>query len=246
MASKNSNDLNVTIKEGKSLITALIEALNENTDALKRAAGDSDKPEAKCEEATQAEQSDAPAPEQPATPAPSVQQTAPNPLPQPTVVPPQAQTPVAPPQQTPQAVPTPQGYPQQSQTGAPVNYAPQPSTPAQTPYMPGVPNTMPQQATPNYPVSAAGPAPGTDITGAVPTTATTPGVSAVSPPSAPTGAGITLDMIANAGAELVEKGRMGEVLNLLHNYGVDSVNALKPEFYAPVAQALRELGATSI
>lgn len=245
MASKNSNDLNVTIKEGKSLITALIEALNENTEALKRAAGGSDKPEAKCEEATQTEQSDALAPELPATPAPPVQQTAPNPLPQPTVVPPQAQTPVAPPQQTPQAVPTPQGYPQQPQTGAPVNYAPQQSTPAQTPYMPGVPNTTPQQATPNYPVSAAGPAPGTNMTGAVPTTATTPGVSAVNPPSAPT-AGITLDMISNAGAELVEKGYMAQVLDILHRHGVDSANALKPEHYAEVAQELRALGATNI
>lgn len=245
MASKNSNDLTVTIKEGKSLITALIDAINENTEAVKRATGGKAEPEeATAEKATQKEQSDAPAPEQPAAPAP-VQQTAPNPLPQPTVMPPQAQAPVAPPQ-TPQAVPAPQGYPQQAQTGAPVNYAPQQSTPAQTPYMPGVPNTMPQQATPNYPASAAGPAPGTNMTGAAPTTATTPGVSAVNPPSAPTGAGITLDMIANAGAELVEKGYMAQVLDILHRHGVDSANALKPEHYAEVAQELRALGATSI
>lgn len=180
------------------------------------------------QQATQV-QSNTPA-EMPATPVPN-----PNFTPQPTAMPPQGQAPVA------QPYPTAQGYPVQTPQQPQMNY-PQQGTPAQMPYTQNAQPTSAPQATQNYPVNAAGPVSGTPgAFGATPT-AMPNAASAVNPQSAPNG-NLTLDMICNAAAALIDNGKMGEVLNILHSYGVDTATALKPEYFPPVADALRALGA---
>jgi len=57
-------------------------------------------------------------------------------------------------------------------------------------------------------------------------------------------AGVTLDAIINAGAGLVEKGMMAQVVALLGKYGLQAVNQLQPAQYAPFAAELRALGAS--
>lgn len=55
--------------------------------------------------------------------------------------------------------------------------------------------------------------------------------------------GVTLDAIINAGAGLVEKGMMAQVVALLGKYGLQAVNQLQPAQYEPFAAELRALGA---
>lgn len=55
--------------------------------------------------------------------------------------------------------------------------------------------------------------------------------------------GVTLEAIINAGAGLVEKGMMAQVVALLGKYGLQAVNQLQPAQYAPFAAELRALGA---
>lgn len=62
----------------------------------------------------------------------------------------------------------------------------------------------------------------------------------IATPQAP---GVTLDAIINAGAGLVEKGMMAQVVALLKNYGVQAVNQLQPTQYDAFANDLRTLGA---
>lgn len=54
---------------------------------------------------------------------------------------------------------------------------------------------------------------------------------------------VTLDDICNAGAKLVEKGKMADVLALLGKYQVQAVNQIKPEQFGSFAEDLRSLGA---
>ncbi|MPN58248.1 hypothetical protein SDC9_205951 [bioreactor metagenome] len=101
-------------------------------------------------------------------------------------------------------------------------------------------------APPNYappvPVVASAPvAPAQTTTTAAPVTpAANPAPAAAVPTSAPT---YTLDQIANAGATLVDAGKMGELIGLLGQFGVAAVTDLKPEQYGAFATALRGLGA---
>ena len=75
-------------------------------------------------------------------------------------------------------------------------------------------------------------------------------------PTAPTGAqayqtGVpvapgpqyTVDQIMQAGATLMDAGRVDELVNLLHTFGVQAVTDLKPEQMGAFATALRGLGA---
>lgn len=67
-------------------------------------------------------------------------------------------------------------------------------------------------------------------------------VSSVPLAQAPT---FTLEQVSKAGADLVtaQPGRMPELMNLLQQFGVQTVNALKPEQLGPFATALRGMGA---
>ena len=69
--------------------------------------------------------------------------------------------------------------------------------------------------------------------------ANVPVASAV-PTGAPT---YTLDMIARAGAALVDAGKMDALCGLLAKYGVDALTALDPAQYGNFANELRALGA---
>ena len=63
-------------------------------------------------------------------------------------------------------------------------------------------------------------------------------------PTAPAEKVYTFDDITNAGAQLLEAGKMQELMKLLkEGYGVQAVTQLKPEQYAAVADDLRKLGA---
>ena len=69
--------------------------------------------------------------------------------------------------------------------------------------------------------------------------ANAPVASAV-PTGAPT---YTLDMIARAGAALVDAGKMDALCGLLAKYGVEALTALDPAQYGNFANDLRALGA---
>lgn len=68
-------------------------------------------------------------------------------------------------------------------------------------------------------------------------------------PPAPTGVPVappeqyTADQIMKAGAVLMDAGRVSELVNLLHSFGVNAVTELKPEQLGAFATALRSMGA---
>ena len=78
-----------------------------------------------------------------------------------------------------------------------------------------------------------------------------PVAPAAAPVAAPTAASIavptaapsyTSEQLAKVGADLVQAGKMPQLLALLAQYGVQAVTQLTPEQYGPFALALRGLG----
>ena len=69
------------------------------------------------------------------------------------------------------------------------------------------------------------------------------------PPAQPTGVPLapapqyTVDQIMQAGATLMDAGKVNELMNLLHSFGVQAVMDLKPAQLGAFATAMRELGA---
>ena len=63
------------------------------------------------------------------------------------------------------------------------------------------------------------------------------GVPVAAPPQ------YTVDQIMKAGATLMDAGRVDDLMNLLHTFGVAAVTELKPEQTGAFATALRGLGA---
>lgn len=53
----------------------------------------------------------------------------------------------------------------------------------------------------------------------------------------------TVDQIMAAGATLMDAGKVNDLMNLLHSFGVQAVMDLKPEQLGAFATAMRELGA---
>lgn len=53
----------------------------------------------------------------------------------------------------------------------------------------------------------------------------------------------TVDQIMAAGATLMDAGKVNELMNLLHSFGVQAVMDLKPEQLGAFATAMRDLGA---
>ena len=104
---------------------------------------------------------------------------------------------------------------------APVNPTP---TPTPAPTVPTQATGAPLSATPAQTVAPVANAP---VASAVPT-------------GAPT---YTLDMIARAGAALVDAGKMDALCGLLAKYGVEALTALDPAQYGNFANDLRALGA---
>lgn len=97
--------------------------------------------------------------------------------------------------------------------------------PAQQPVVPAVPV---QSAAPIQPtVSAVSPVPTAPVPQAVPTSTRT----------------YTPDELAKAAMQLMDSGRQNELLELLRQFGTNSIPALQPSQYGAFATALRGMGA---
>lgn len=106
--------------------------------------------------------------------------------------------------------------------------------------------TVPNEGTLNFntpagnaPVAAPAPAP----TPAAPPVTPMPTAAAPAPAVPVTAPTYTLDQIAKAGANLVDAGKMEQLLALLTKYGVQAVTQLTPDQYGAFATELRALGA---
>ena len=117
-----------------------------------------------------------------------------------------------------------------------------PATPA-APVNPTPAPTVPTQA-PGAPLSATPAQTAAQIAPTVPVAQPAPVANTAPAPTAPTSAPqYTLDMIARAGAALVDAGKMDALCGLLAKYGVEALTALDPAQYGNFANDLRALGA---
>lgn len=114
----------------------------------------------------------------------------------------------------------------------PIQFTPKQDTPAQAA---PAPVANPTTAPPATAVSSA----------TAPTPAATPNAVADAAAPSPVAATkpVTFDEIVTAGSQLLDAGRMNDLLGLLKGFGVQAITQLKPEQYADVAVALRGLGA---
>lgn len=110
--------------------------------------------------------------------------------------------------------------------------------------VPVVANDAPVQAAVPAPAPApvSAPAPTVPVAptapvAAAPTNFPAPSVPLAAPPK------YTVDQIMAAGATLMDAGKVNELMNLLHSFGVQAVMDLKPEQLGAFATAMRELGA---
>ena len=93
------------------------------------------------------------------------------------------------------------------------------------------------------PVAAPAPAPAPAPTPAAPPVTPMPTAAAPAPAVPVTAPTYPLDQIAKAGANLVDAGKMEQLLALLTKYGVQAVTQLTPDQYGAFATELRALGA---
>lgn len=93
------------------------------------------------------------------------------------------------------------------------------------------------------PVAAPASAPAPTPTPAAPPVTPMPTAAAPAPAVPVTAPTYTLDQIAKAGANLVDAGKMEQLLALLTKYGVQAVTQLTPDQYGVFATELRALGA---
>lgn len=93
------------------------------------------------------------------------------------------------------------------------------------------------------PVAAPAPAPAPAPTPAAPPVTPMPTAAAPAPAVPVTAPTYTLDQIAKAGANLVDAGKMEQLLALLNKYSVQAVTQLTPDQYGAFATELRALGA---
>lgn len=96
-----------------------------------------------------------------------------------------------------------------------------PAAPVQQP-QPVVPQQAPTAAPAQQPMPAPAPV---------------AGVPLAQPPK------YTVDQIMAAGAQLMDAGKVNDLMNLLHSFGVQAVMDLKPEQLGAFATALRDMGA---
>ena len=76
----------------------------------------------------------------------------------------------------------------------------------------------------------------------VPTDPVSAPAAPVAPPAPTAAPSYTSEQLAKVGADLVQAGKMPQLLALLAQYGVQAVTQLPPEQYGPFALALRGLG----
>lgn len=108
----------------------------------------------------------------------------------------------------------------------------QTATPAPAPANANVPTAQP--AAPVMPATMPAPTP---VATNAPVSYPAPNVPLAQPPK------YTVDQIMAAGATLMDAGKVNELMNLLHSFGVQAVMDLKPEQLGAFATAMRELGA---
>ena len=104
---------------------------------------------------------------------------------------------------------------------------------------------LPTEATqvasnPTIPVSAPQTVPAAQSVPNVSTPAPDTSSAPIMPASAPQ---YTLDMLANAGATLINAGKINDVMAILAKFGVEALTSLAPDKYGAVAIELRNLGA---
>ena len=116
-------------------------------------------------------------------------------------------------------------FPTAQQAPAAASTQPQPVVPQQAPAAP-VQQPMPAPA-PVAPMPATTAQPNTPVAG----------VPLAQPPK------YTVDQIMAAGAQLMDAGKVNDLMNLLHSFGVQAVMDLKPEQLGAFATALRDMGA---
>ena len=116
-------------------------------------------------------------------------------------------------------------FPTAQQAPAAASTQPQPVVPQQAPAAP-VQQPMPAPA----PVAPM-PAPATTAQPNTPVA----GVPLAQPPK------YTVDQIMAAGAQLMDAGKVNDLMNLLHSFGVQAVMDLKPEQLGAFATALRDI-----
>lgn len=97
-------------------------------------------------------------------------------------------------------------------------------------------NTQPQPPIPQQPFPMNQPMPAPPVAPAAGFTPA-PSVPLAQPPK------YTVDQIMAAGAMLMDAGKVNELMNLLHSFGVQAVMDLKPEQLGAFATAMRGLGA---
>ena len=108
---------------------------------------------------------------------------------------------------------------------------------------PAAASTQPQPVVPPAaPVQQPMPAPAPAAPMPAPATTAQPntpvaGVPLAQPPK------YTVDQIMAAGAQLMDAGKVNDLMNLLHSFGVQAVMDLKPEQLGAFATALRDMGA---
>lgn len=93
------------------------------------------------------------------------------------------------------------------------------------------------------PTPAPAPAPVAPVAPPTQVQSAAPAPAPTAPAPAPAVKALTLNDISNAGAELVDRGMMPQLVELLGRYGVQTVLMLKPEQYSAFAVELRALGA---
>lgn len=139
-------------------------------------------------------------------------------------------------------------------TSKPTGSAPIVTTPVvhpTTPTAPVNPTAAPVVSpalAPGAPLSATPAQTATPIAPTIPVAApalvATPAANVTPAPVVPTSAPqYTLDMIASAGATLIDAGKMEQLMQLLDRFGVKSLTELSPENYGAIATELRALGA---
>lgn len=119
-------------------------------------------------------------------------------------------------------------FPTAQQAPAAASTQPQPVVPQQAPTAAPAQQPMPAPA----PVAPM-PAPATTAQPNTPVA----GVPLAQPPK------YTVDQIMAAGAQLMDAGKVNDLMNLLHSFGVQAVMDLKPEQLGAFATALRDMGA---
>lgn len=135
-----------------------------------------------------------------------------------------------------------------ARTAAPVEHteapvAPAPAAPAPVVPFPTAAATPVEQSAP-APVTAAPAAPVAPATPpAAPAAVPSPAAPAApaTPPAAPA---VTREAVSRAGAELVDKGKMSELIDMLKKYEVPSIQSLTEAQLPAVAAELRAMGAT--